>query len=81
MCRSPDWSSRRARRSAYWASGIALFASWNLAVAIGAAAGTAVSDTERSACDGGTVEVGVDGVGYLPQRLELTRRSPRCCSL
>jgi len=33
------------RRTAYWASGIALFVSWNLAVAVGAAAGTAVSDT------------------------------------
>ena len=33
------------RRDAFWASGVALFASWNLAVIIGAAAGTAVSDT------------------------------------
>lgn len=33
------------RRIAYWTSGIALFLSWNVAVLIGAVAGTALSDT------------------------------------
>ena len=33
------------RRAAYWACGIGLFACWNLGVAAGAFAGTAISDT------------------------------------
>ncbi|MEU5262755.1 AzlC family ABC transporter permease [Amycolatopsis sp. NPDC021455] len=34
------------RRAAYWACGIGLFACWNLGVAAGAFAGTAISDTD-----------------------------------
>jgi 4-azaleucine resistance transporter AzlC len=33
------------RRAAYWVTGIGLFVSWNAAVVVGAAAGTAISDT------------------------------------
>lgn len=34
------------RRAAYWACGAGLFVCWNLGVALGAVAGTAVSDTD-----------------------------------
>jgi 4-azaleucine resistance transporter AzlC len=33
------------RRATFWACGLALFASWNLAVVLGALAGSAISDT------------------------------------
>jgi 4-azaleucine resistance transporter AzlC len=33
------------RRAAYWASGLSLYVSWNVAVLVGALAGTAISDT------------------------------------
>jgi len=36
---------RQRRRAAFWTCGLALFASWNLGVAGGAAAGSAISDT------------------------------------
>lgn len=39
------------RRAAYWASGIGLFVSWNTAVVLGAAAGTAVGDTHALGLD------------------------------
>lgn len=36
---------RPRRRAAFWASGVALFVCWNLAVAAGTLAGSAISDT------------------------------------
>jgi len=41
----------RARRAAYWTCGIALFACWNLGVAVGAFAGTAISNTAAFGLD------------------------------
>ncbi|WP_129669686.1 AzlC family ABC transporter permease [Phytoactinopolyspora endophytica] len=39
------------RRAAYWACGIGLFICWNLGVAVGAFAGTAISDTDALGLD------------------------------
>lgn len=39
------------RRAAYWAGGIGLFAFWNAGVAIGALAGTVVTDTDAFGLD------------------------------
>lgn len=39
------------RRLAYWASGIGLFVCWNVGVAVGAVAGTAISDTAALGLD------------------------------
>ncbi|MYW68146.1 branched-chain amino acid ABC transporter permease [Streptomyces sp. SID8379] len=39
------------RRTAFWVSGIGLFAAWNLSVAAGAAAGGALGDTDRFGLD------------------------------
>lgn len=39
------------RRAAYWAAGASLFVSWNLAVVLGALAGTALSDTDALGLD------------------------------
>ncbi|WP_436771276.1 AzlC family ABC transporter permease [Yinghuangia sp. YIM S09857] len=39
------------RRAAFWACGIALFAAWNLAVVVGAAAGSTIGDTDALGLD------------------------------
>lgn len=39
------------RRAAFWASGLALFAVWNISVVLGAIAGNAVGDTEAFGLD------------------------------
>lgn len=39
------------RRLAYWASGIPLFVSWNLSVALGGLAGAAIKDTDALGLD------------------------------
>ncbi|MGW6912641.1 AzlC family ABC transporter permease [Kitasatospora sp. NPDC054939] len=46
--RQPD---RRSRRAAHWVCGIALFAVWNLAVLLGAAAGGLIGDTDALGLD------------------------------
>lgn len=42
---------RQRRRAAYWACGIGLFCCWNLGVALGAFAGTVVTDTDALGLD------------------------------
>ncbi|MER5349934.1 AzlC family ABC transporter permease [Kitasatospora sp. NPDC002551] len=44
-------SDPRRRRAAYWVSGLALFAIWNVAVVIGAAAGGLIGDTDALGLD------------------------------
>jgi predicted branched-subunit amino acid permease len=39
------------RRAAYWASGVALFVVWNIAVALGGLAGNAISNTDALGLD------------------------------
>jgi 4-azaleucine resistance transporter AzlC len=46
--RQRDWQLRRA---VFWVCGVALFVCWNLAVGLGALAGTAISDTSALGLD------------------------------